>query len=119
MAVAVALLVAACGGDGDDDAGSLPPEASRGRELVEASGCSTCHSTDGSDSTGPTWQGLAGAEVTLDDGTTVVADSEYLARSIREPRAEVVDGFSPVMPTFDFSEDEVAAIVAYIETLAD
>jgi cytochrome c oxidase subunit 2 len=56
--------------------------------------------------------------VSLSDGTTAKADDAYLSESILDPRAKVVQGFpAGVMPKFDFTSDQVKAIVAYLETL--
>ncbi len=117
----VPILVAACGGSGGGDEGSsgLTGAAAEGSELVRSNGCTSCHSTDGRRSLGPTWQGLAGSEVELEGGETVVADDEYLTRAIEDPGAEIVAGYTGVMPRRDLSADEVAAIVAYLHTLSD
>jgi cytochrome c oxidase subunit 2 len=88
-----------------------------GAELAKSLGCSTCHSVDGSRRTGPTWLGLYGGNVSLKDGTTVVVDDLFIRRSIEDPAAEVVDGFSPIMPTFDLSDDDLSALTAYIRSL--
>jgi cytochrome c oxidase subunit 2 len=54
----------------------------------------------------------------LSDGRVVIADDEYLARSIREPQAEIVAGFeNQLMPTYGFTNDQIADIIAYIKTL--
>jgi cytochrome c1 len=116
-----ALTVAACGGGGSTS--GAPPitgeAALRGQQLAKDNGCQTCHTADGGRSTGPTWKGLAGSEVKLDGGERVVADDAYLARAITDPRAEVVAGFASIMPTrYDFSDDQVADLVAYLRELA-
>jgi mono/diheme cytochrome c family protein len=107
--------LAACGGDdsGADRLG-LSDEARRGAELADDNGCSACHR---SGAVGPRWDGLYGSTVELDDGTTVVADEAYLIRAITDPGAEIVAGFSVTMPDNDLSDDEVAAIVAYLREL--
>jgi cytochrome c oxidase subunit 2 len=93
------------------------PEGS-GQLLVTANGCAACHSIDGAAGIGPTWFGLFGHEVELTDGTVVIADDEYLAESIREPQAKIVAGFgTQLMPTYGFTDDQIADIVAYIKTL--
>ncbi|HET8743086.1 MAG TPA: c-type cytochrome, partial [Gaiella sp.] len=61
----------------------------RGEELWSSTGCSGCHSVDGSAGVGPTMKGLAGSTVTLDDGSTVTADDSYLAKSITDPDAQI------------------------------
>lgn len=78
---------------------------SRGKALLEAYGCVSCHSFDGSDGVGPTFKGLYGAEreVILGDGShrKVVADEAYLRRAFKVPNAEVVVGYEPIMPSTD------------------
>lgn len=96
-----------------------------GRQLSAQLGCVACHSIDGTRLVGPTWKGLYGSEVRLDDGSTVVADEAYLRESILEPDAKVVAGFpagtmaSAVEP---FRQQlaqarTVDALVAYIKSL--
>jgi cytochrome c oxidase subunit 2 len=94
------------------------PEA--GRVFVQKYGCLSCHTTTGGTLVGPTWLGLAGEDVELADGSVVVADDEYLHRSIVEPQAQVVRGFPPM--TFNaqavgMTADEIEAIIEYIKTL--
>ena len=51
--------------------------------------------------TGPTWFGLYGSDVKLEDGRTVVADDAFIAESILDPKATEVEGFAPtVMPPY-------------------
>jgi len=91
----------------------------KGREVAEQFGCLACHSLDGSRGIGPTWQGIFGKEEPLDDGTTVVVDAAYLEESIRQPQAKVTEGFQPMMPPFDLTEEEMEAIIALIESLGE
>jgi len=93
------------------------PEGS-GQLLVAANGCVACHSINGAQGIGPTWFGLFGHEVELTDGTTVIADEEYLTESIKDPQAKIVAGFeNQLMPTYGFTDEQIADIVAYIKTL--
>lgn len=121
--VAVLLAVAAaCGGDDDggDDAGPpLDAAAEEGRQVAQDKGCVSCHTADGDDGTGPTWAGLWGSTVELEGGDTAVVDRAYLERSVQDPRADVVEGFDPVMPSYDLTDAEIDALVAYLEALAD
>lgn len=89
----------------------------QGRQIAEAQGCLACHTVDGRSGVGPTWQGLFGETVTLVDGTTVVADEDYLKESILTPEAKVTEGFQPVMPAFDMSDEELDALIAFIKSL--
>lgn len=90
-----------------------------GEQLVQEWACTTCHSTDGSQMTGPTWQGLFGHEVTLADGSTVTADENYIRESILEPSSKVVEGFPNVMNTYQgqLNDEQINAIIEYIKTL--
>ena len=91
----------------------------KGKALAEKSGCLGCHSLDGTPKVGPTLKGLFGSRVPLSDGSGVTADENYIRESILDPNAKVVKGFQPIMPTFkgQLSDDDVAAIIAYIKTL--
>jgi len=97
--------------------------AELGANVAQMQGCQACHSLDGSQLVGPTWLGLYGSQVALEDGTTVVADEEYLRRSILETNAEIVKGYpANVMPSIyqdTLSEEQVDALVEYIKSLAD
>ena len=81
-----------------------------GSNLATTNGCIGCHSTNGLDGTGPTWQGLA---ATVDD--------EYLRRAIIDPNVEIAAGFDPdVMPATyadSLSDEDVDALIAYIKSL--
>ncbi len=92
------------------------PEA--GKAMVAQNGCGGCHSIDGTRMTGPTWRGLFMSQVKLEDGTTVTADEAYLTELIHDPNAKIVAGFpANVMPKFDLTDQQIKAIVSYIETL--
>ena len=126
LAAGATLLMAvggvACGSDdGTSDAvpADLSPAAQRGEQLSRSMGCAGCHGPDFAGGAGPSWVGLAGSEVTLVDGTTVVADDTYLTAAIAEPSRDLVDGYTLKMPANNLTDAEVADIVAYIETLAD
>jgi cytochrome c oxidase subunit 2 len=114
---ALGVVIAACADDGGDgrDRG-LSAAAQRGAEIARDSGCDACHRAG---AIAPDWEGLYGSTVELDDGSTVVADDEYLTRAITDPQADVVAGFNVNMPDNDLSDDEVASIVAYLRELGD
>lgn len=78
----------------------------------------SCHGRDGVGGTGPPWTGLAGSTRTLIDGTTVVADRDYLVRSLIDPQFERVQGFNILMPAVELTEAEVNSILDYIEEIA-
>jgi hypothetical protein len=135
-----ALSLAACGGGGgggtaaQSTAPSTPPTttpttstrpagaAGKGQQMAEQSGCENCHTLDGSASTGPTWKGLYGSQVKLDNGKTVTASEQYLIQSIEQPDAQIVAGYSSglmssTIPPGSVSMGDAKAIVAYLKTL--
>lgn len=95
--------------------------AEKGRVAASRYGCFSCHTVDGQPHIGPTWLGLFGKLVELDDGRTAVADEAYLTRSMMDPKADVVRGFRPVMPTYlgILAQPDAGAIVEYIKSLAN
>jgi len=57
--------------------------------------------------------------VKLQEGTTVTADENYIRESILDPRAKIVAGYQPIMPTFKglVSEEGLLQLIAYIKSL--
>ena len=89
-------------------------DAGAGETLFNGNGCSGCHSTGDNKVVGP---GLAGVYDRAGSRTSLDADA-YIAQSVREPGAFIVDGFSPLMPVFaQFSDDDVSNLIAYLKTL--
>lgn len=86
------------------------------QQLLDQYGCSACHSTDGSASTAPTFKGLYGSKRVLADGSTVVADDQYILQSIEMPEAKVVKGFD-AMPPLPVPPDDERKIVQIIKGL--
>jgi len=89
-------------------------------EKVFNSKCIACHTIDGSASVGPTWKGLFGKTETLDDGSTVVVDENYVRESIYDPGAKLVEGFPALMTTYtgQVDDEELDGIIAYLKELA-
>ena len=85
---------------------------------TEERGCANCHTSDGRRSVGPTWKGIFGTTVTLEDGSSVVVDEAYVERSIRDPSAQIVEGFAVPMPRIALGDDEVSTMVDYIRSLS-
>ncbi len=114
LALAVAMVAGSCGGD--DGSAADTPEG-RGEQVSEDNGCAACHGIGGVGGVGPAWTGLFGSERRLESGDVVVADGPYLRRSIDDPSAEIVEGYTIEMPENDLSASEIDDIVAYIESL--
>jgi cytochrome c oxidase subunit II len=99
---------------------SEPDPAKRGEKWATAN-CISCHSLDGSKIVGPTWKGLFGSQVELEDGTTVTVDDAYLLQSILEPNEQIHKGYpaNVMPPTYKdlLSEEQIQDILAFIQTV--
>jgi len=64
--------------------------------------------------------GLFNSNVTLNNGQTARADEAYLRESIMNPQAKIVNGFGPIMPSFQgqVNEEQLLQVVAYIKSLS-
>lgn len=64
---------------------------------------------------------MFGSEVELESGETVIADDEYLRRSIVDPTAQIVAGYSAdVMPDFfgkTLTEQDIVDVIEYIKSI--
>jgi len=91
--------------------------AKMGESLFQRLGCASCHRPDGA-VPAPSLVGLFGSKVALEGGRTVVADEGYIRESIIDPRAKIVAGYQPVMPTYRglISEDGILQIIAYLKS---
>ncbi|MEX0994246.1 MAG: c-type cytochrome [Balneolaceae bacterium] len=100
---------------GDDEV-----TAARGERLYIQNACQACHSLDGSDIVGPSFQNLFGSERTFTNGNSTTADEAYIMQSIVDPGANVVEGYQNAMVPYDFlSESELQSLVEFIKTLSD
>jgi len=99
-------------------AGATAPLQETGKQLFSSLGCSTCHRSD-VQGRGPNLVGIYNKPVLLEDGRTVTADDDYLRESILNPTAKIVNGFKPIMPTFQgiVSEEQLNALVAYVKSM--
>ncbi len=90
-----------------------------GAKLFVSKACITCHSLERKKLTGPPLNGVFGHPTALTDGKTIEVDENYLRQSILEPRAAVVDGYQPVMPTYQglLNDKQIDALIAYIKSL--
>jgi cytochrome c oxidase subunit 2 len=90
-----------------------------GRDAAVRHGCFACHTVTGEQHIGPTWLGLYGRWVTLSDGSRVLADDAYLTESMMDPKAKIVRGYQPLMPTFQglLTPPETAGLVEFIKSL--
>ena len=92
--------------------------AVRGQKVFMNLACNSCHRSDGS-GRGPVLDGLFGRTVELEGGQKLIADENYIRESILNPKAKIVAGYQPVMPTFQglVGEEQLLQLVTYIKSL--
>jgi mono/diheme cytochrome c family protein len=102
---------------------ATPALIAAGKTLYTSDNCSGCHSLTGAAGAGPSFKGLAGGTTTLTSGKTVTADDAYLARSIADPDAEIVKGYTaglmaPAIASFNLDQkpDDIRALIAFIKS---
>ena len=94
-----------------------------GKRIMTNLGCFACHSLDGSRLVGPTFKNLYGSPrtvVTAGKKREVIADDEYILKSIYDPNADLVDGFGRgLMISYEsqLSREDIAQIIEYLKTL--
>ncbi|MCY3627766.1 MAG: cytochrome c oxidase subunit II [Gammaproteobacteria bacterium] len=97
----------------------LTPVQQLGQTVARDNGCFACHNTTGAAGTpGPTWKGMWGTEVELDDGSIVTRDEAYVRESITNPGAKLVKGFSNTMLQLsdDVTTEDIDALIEYLKT---
>jgi len=131
VALALALVAAACGGSSDDSTDSTVSSGSdavaAGQAIFESTtigtspGCVTCHSVEpGKVIVGPSLAGIA-PDAAGDAEEEGISTEEMLKVMITDPEAEVVEGFPANTMPKDFatqlSEQELDQLIAYLMTL--
>lgn len=88
-----------------------------GEKLFRQYACESCH-RDSDSERGPSLVSLFGKSVSTRDGLWEV-DENYLARSIKNPSADIASGYGTTMPSFkdQLGEEQIVALVAYIKSL--
>ena len=97
-------------------------------EQVFAGKCIACHNVTNVKKVGPGFAGLFGSERKFADGTTAVADENYIRTSILNPNLQVVEGYAVsemdgkpmgAMPSSQgqVSEQELSGVIEYIKGL--
>ena len=99
--------------------GASESPVAAGQKLFQDLACITCHTGDAT-ARGPQLTNLYNSSVRLQDGSTVTADDSYIRESIVNPRAKVVAGFQPIMPTFQglVTEEQLLQLIAYVRSLS-
>lgn len=99
-------------------AGPAGGPAADGARLFQQLGCNVCHHAD-SGGLAPPLTGLYGRQVRLQSGEAVTADDSYLRESILAPQAKIVEGYAPIMPSFQdrVDEEQMIQLIMYIKSL--
>jgi cytochrome c oxidase subunit 2 len=107
---------------GGAEAQDSPAQA--GAALLTSLGCRACHVPAGQQAAGqqamaPALEGLYGSRVPLVGGGSATADENYIRESVIEPKAKVVAGFQPIMPSYAgrITEDELIQVLAYLKSV--
>jgi cytochrome c oxidase subunit 2 len=94
--------------------------ADKGRKLFQKLQCVVCHSAD-SHARAPVLEGLYKKRIPLADGTSIIADDDYLRESILLPDAKIAAGYqSPsIMPSFEgiVDDEQLMQLLAFLRTL--
>jgi mono/diheme cytochrome c family protein len=92
-----------------------------GRQIMEGKGlCTTCHTIGKSGALRfPDLDGIGSRAASRVPG---MSDIDYLAQSMYEPNAFIVDGFNPGMPVINkppigLTDQEILAVIAYLQSL--
>jgi len=70
---------------------------------------------------GPSLVGIFGSPVKLSTGQTVTADETYVRESILTPQLKLVNGYQPLMPTFQglVNEEGLLSLIEYVKSLGE
>jgi cytochrome c oxidase subunit II len=92
--------------------------AAAGAKRFVEQACNNCHG-EVKGARGPSLIGIFGKPVRTQSGTVLV-DEAYLRESITNPQAKLVEGFPPIMPTYQglISEEGLLQLTAYIKSLS-
>lgn len=98
--------------------GTTPAEY--GALLYDRRGCKSCHSVDGSKLVGPSFKDLYGRPEEMTTGESYQADENYIRESILYPKAKVVAGYQPVMPSYkgQLSDDDIYSIIEWMKSIS-
>lgn len=96
------------------------PLAQRGEKIVQQKACTACHNFTSEESgpLAPGMKNLMGKKREFSDGTSTIADEEYIRQSIKEPQSQIVASYAnkAVMPLIPLNEEEITWIIEYIKS---
>jgi len=89
-----------------------------GAKLFNKVGCNNCH---GAEDTlrAPSLNGIFGKRRVFADGTSLIADEEYMRSSILRPYDHITAGYGQTMPVYEgqLTEEDVLNLVAYMKVM--
>lgn len=92
----------------------------KGKDLFDTMRCGSCHGAK-SDERGPSLHSIYGSKRNFADGTSGVADADYLRWSIIDPYRKINKGYSNTMPLYEYKkqiqEEDLLALIEYMKTL--
>lgn len=94
--------------------------AEYGKQTFKDFSCANCHE-DVDTERGPSLYSLLGKNRTMNDGTTVSANEEYIRDSIINPYAKILKGYENTMPIYQYkseiNEEQIRGLIEYIKTM--
>lgn len=101
--------------EGGNDAAPMSLEE-RGEKIFNKIGCGNCHAGNSTERA-PTLVGIYGTTRAFTDGSTAVANEDYLRRAILRPLDQLNKGYGPTMPMYQgqISEEDTLALIAYMK----
>lgn len=77
----------------------------KGASIIEANACTGCHTTDGTPSAGPSFKGMS-----------ALGDA-YIKDAILTPNKDIAEGFTPMMPATEMSDEDIAEVTKFLKAL--
>lgn len=85
-----------------------------GPAIFQTRGCVGCHSLEGVSVSASIGPNLTGLGERAGDRVEGLDDREYVIQSVRSPEAFIVSGYSPLMPTIEFTDEELDVLVDFL-----
>lgn len=91
------------------------PAQEKGEKVFKQQGCLACHGPQSIQ--GPRLGNLYGSLVKLNSGKVIKADESYLRHSLINPEKDIVNGFEPIMPSYQgaINEEDLDDLIEYLK----
>jgi len=92
--------------------------AEKGAQVWQEKNCGSCHGATNTVK-GPTLHGILGKTRKFTNGSSQVANEDYLRLSILEPYSLITAGWDKTMPAYkgQMTEEDVLSLISYMKTL--